>query len=630
MSSQPSRVPRKIALCYVRLSYTKDDSDRQSPERQRANIQRICDREGWIPEWYEDADGHKSGRYVKNRPGWQQLEKRLKDPDIVGLVSNDSGRMHRKTWRVGYLLDQLDEYGLRLIMALQDREYDTSDPTDRLLLTFMAFQDEAYANDIAAKAKDSINYRKSLGKTVGMPPFGTVRDNGYLVPSPYGAWLLPDGSYRRGEVGQEPPVEGALWRGYYDCARRVLEVYTENLKGRETVAYTMVDEGWAFRDRKGNPRPFNKDDVRRITSNWPQYAGLSPKGKAKDFNPNLVDDPVGLLYDTGRQVFPLELLRKVAEIHQKRGGIRRPPGSQKNAHPYALTRLLYCAHCEENAAAQNNPALRTRISGHDRNGQLRYRHAEGVKCGCQRKSVVIDVIEDDFARLIKLLTIKEEALPLMVDLALQAEGGGIDDADFEAQKAAAIAKAKRRVENARFLFLEGDISQDEYLRRKEHNERQIAHWEVRTTASEKAAIELAMCMNALDNLAQLFDTADDEDKQQMARMLFEYVVYDLDRQQIVDFRLKPWADRYLVLRAALYGDDGGMLPHGDDGSDSGDSGDSEGHSETGVSEENSEEKGSGPSLKTRTDYCPIGGCRADHSPRFCSRWRSRYPSRIAA
>jgi hypothetical protein len=434
-----------------------------------------------------------------------------------------------------------------------------------------------------------------------MPPFGTIRENGYLVPFPYGAWLLPDGSFQRGEVGQEPPVEEALWRGYYDCARRVLEVYTENLKGRETVAYTMVDEGWAFRDRKGNPRPFNKDDVRRITSNWPQYAGLSPQGKAKDFNPNLVDDPVGLIYDTGRQVFSLELLRKVAQVHQKRGGVRRPPGSQKNAHPYALTRLLYCAHCEHHAEEQNNPALRTRISGHDRNGQLRYRHAEGVKCGGKRKSVAIDVIEDDFARLIHLLTVKQEALPLMVDLALQAEGGGIDDEDFEAQKAAAIAKAKRRVENARFLFLEGDISQDEYLRRKEHNERQIAHWEVRTTASEKAAIELAMCMNALDNLAQLFDTADDEDKQQMARMLFEYIVYDLDRQQIVDFRLKPWADRYLVLRAALYGDDdlaGDPVP--DDGGS-----DDSGGSEAGVSGTDSKQKDNGPDLKTRTDYCPI-------------------------
>ena len=493
MSSQASRVPRKVALCYVRLSYTKDESDRQSPERQRANIQRICDREGWIPEWYVDADGHKSGREVKNRPGWQELEKRLQDPDVVGLISNDSGRMHRKTWRVGYLLDQMDEYGLRLILALQDREYDASDPTDRLLLTFMALQDEHYANDIAIKAKDSINYRKGLGKTVGMPPFGTIRDDdGYHIPSPYGAWLLPDGTWVTGQDGDDPPEIGALWRGYYDAARRTLELYVRNKKGRDTVAADLNKEGWAFRTRKGVPRPFNKDDVRRITSSWPQYAGLSPEGSAKNFNPNLADDPVGMLYDTGRQVFPLDLLRKVAEVHIARGGVRRPPGSQKDAHPYALTRLLYCAHCEEVAEKHNNPALRTRISGHNRRGQLRYRHAEGVSCGCKRKSVTIDVIEDDFARLIKLLTINPDALPGMIELAVQAaDGSSVEDDDFEEQKVIAIAKAHRRIENARFLFLEGDISQDEYLRRKEHNERQIAHWEARTTETEKAAIELA-------------------------------------------------------------------------------------------------------------------------------------------
>lgn len=608
MSSQSSRVPRKIALCYIRLSYTKDDSDRQSPERQKANIQRICDREGWIPEWYIDADGHKSGREVKNRPGWQELEKRLQDPDVVGLISNDSGRMHRKTWRVGYLLDQMDEYGLRLILALQDREYDASDPMDRMMLTFMALQDEAYANDIAAKAKDSINYRKSLGKTVGLPPFGTIRDDkGYHIPSPYGAWLLPDGTWVAGQEGDDPPQEGALWRGYYDAARRALELYVRNKKGRDTVATDLNKEGWAFRTRKGVPRPFNKDDVRRITSSWRQYAGLSPAGSAKNFNPNMVDDPLGMLYDTERQVFPLDLLRKVAEVHVARGGVRRPPGSQKNAHPYALTRLLYCAHCEEVAEKHNNPALRSRISGHNRRGQLRYRHAEGVSCGSKRKSVTIDVIEDDFGRLIKLLTINPDALPQMIDLAVQSlDGTSVEDEDFDAQKAAAIARARRRIENARFLFLEGDISQDEYLRRKEHNERQIAHWEARTTETEKAAIELAMCMEALDTLVDIWDTANDEDRQQMARMLFEYIVYDFDRQQIVDFRLKPWADRYLILRAALYGDDGAGMPDGGQDDDSGDSGGSEEHSGAGVSGEDSDQNGIGPSLKTRTDYCPIG------------------------
>lgn len=44
----------------------------------------------------------------------------------------------------------------------------------------------------------------------------------------------------------------------------------------------------------------------------------------------------------------------------------------------------------------------------------------------------------------------------------------------------------------------------------------------------------------------------DEDRQGMARNLFNYVIFDLDTHRIVDFRLKPWADRFVTLRAALY------------------------------------------------------------------------------
>ncbi len=61
---------RNIALCYVRQSFTRDDDDKNSPERQRANIERVCEENDWVPEWYEDAEGHKSARKVKNRPGW--------------------------------------------------------------------------------------------------------------------------------------------------------------------------------------------------------------------------------------------------------------------------------------------------------------------------------------------------------------------------------------------------------------------------------------------------------------------------------------------------------------------------------------------------------------------------------
>lgn len=33
---------RKIALCYVRLSYSRDEDDANSPERQKANIRSMC------------------------------------------------------------------------------------------------------------------------------------------------------------------------------------------------------------------------------------------------------------------------------------------------------------------------------------------------------------------------------------------------------------------------------------------------------------------------------------------------------------------------------------------------------------------------------------------------------------
>lgn len=590
---------------------------KHGPERQRANIQAMCDQHGWNPEWYVDAEGHKSGRDVKNRPAWLALKERLSHPDVVALVANDLARLHRKTWRIGHLLEQLDDYGVRLVMAAPGRQLDTSDPMNRMMIQFMAMQDEAYATDISRRAKDSIAYRKGQGKTVGMPPFGTLRNaDGYLEPSPEGAWLLPDGRYMPGHIEEDPPEPGALWRGYHEAAQRILELYAENNQGIERIAYQMTDEGWAFRDRKHQPRTINRDDIRRVTSNWRQYAGLSPVGRAKDQNASMLENPTGILYDTGRSVFPMELIERVAQVQEERSVTTRPFGSVKQAHPYPLTRLLWCAQCERNADEQENPKLRSRLSGVDQYGNLRYRHAEGVKCGCKTRSVNKDAIEDDFKKLIGFLSIKEDKLSLLVEMAIQAERGGpnpVED-DIERQKQAAIAKLRRKIEAARDLFADGDYSREEYLKRKSEYEREIAHWESRTTDTQKAAVELRMCMEVLNMISSLWDESTDEDRQQLARMIFEGIIYDLDRQRIVHFTLKPWAERFLELRTKLWWaserndegpeDEGPNGGHSDgrDGCDDDDSGRSQGK----VSGVDSGEKGNRSCLKSTSDLCPIG------------------------
>jgi hypothetical protein len=59
-------------------------------------------------------------------------------------------------------------------------------------------------------------------------------------------------------------------------------------------------------------------------------------------------------------------------------------------------------------------------------------------------------------------------------------------------------------------------------------------------------------MAAFSQVAHQWSSADSDERIVLARGLFQYLVFDLDKQQIVDFRLHPWADQYLILRADLY------------------------------------------------------------------------------
>jgi DNA invertase Pin-like site-specific DNA recombinase len=175
--SKMSSLPRTTALCYIRQSVTRDNSDTNSPERQRMNIQAVCEKHGWTPEWYTDAEGHKSGRSETNRPGWLALKSRLGDPDVVALVANDTSRLHRKSWRIGDLLDFLQGHNVRLVLASSNQEIDLSGITGLIFIQLAAIFDEWYAADISRRAKDSISHRKRSGKVINVP-FGTT--NGWL------------------------------------------------------------------------------------------------------------------------------------------------------------------------------------------------------------------------------------------------------------------------------------------------------------------------------------------------------------------------------------------------------------------------------------------------------------------
>ena len=97
---------RNVALAYVRKSLVRTASDEISPAKQHQALEHLCAMHGWTPEWYEDAEGHRSGRSEKGRPGWKALKAQLGRSDIVAVVSYSLSRLSRD---LRHFLDFLDE-----------------------------------------------------------------------------------------------------------------------------------------------------------------------------------------------------------------------------------------------------------------------------------------------------------------------------------------------------------------------------------------------------------------------------------------------------------------------------------------------------------------------------------------
>lgn len=112
------------------------------------------------------------------------------------------------------------------------------------------------------------------------------------------------------------------------------------------------------------------------------------------------------------------------------------------------------------ATEDNNSCRRSRLSASNAD-RPRYRHLVRIQCSCKKRSINARGLETVFLRLVGLLTIRDEALPEMLEMTLQSERSKVEEGDLETQKQAAIAKHKRRIDAAR-----SDLSREEYLKHK--------------------------------------------------------------------------------------------------------------------------------------------------------------------
>ncbi len=542
-------VSRTIALCYVRQSLTRDEMPQHSPDRQKANITALCQEQGWIPLWFVDADGHRSGYGEANRPAWQQLKDWLAHPQVVAIVANEPSRVYRQMWRMGRLMEDLEKQAVQLRFAAPNSPVrDISNPAERFLLQMYALLDEHLVHDLSRRQKDAIAHRRRQGKTSGIPPFGTVRDQeGYLMPSPQGVWVSPDGRVVSKDAHREPPETGALWRGHHACAIRLLTLYAESGWGRARIAQQLNAEGWRFRNRKGQPRPLVDDDVRRVVANWPEYGGLVGEKRAKD-RATLYPDDCALAASLARAVVPLELLKKVAVTAAARRQQRRGRGRRPHTDPLLLAGLCYCAHCETQTNQEPTSVRRTRLASVGTAQKPFYRHPSNKACKVHTHSLTAERLEAEVGRLINLLCLSKPTLEALKAASMS----GTEAQGDSSARAASLALYEQRLSRAKQLYLSLDLDEAEYRALVAQIQPMINHLKAVPITPSEHLLHLEYCATKLHQLQRLWETGNQSERRAALRDAFEEFVIDLDTELITSFRLKPWADSYLRVCARAF------------------------------------------------------------------------------
>jgi len=541
---------RRVALCYVRQSFTRDENDTSSPDRQRANIEAMLAGSGLRLEWYEDVDGHKSGATVTGRPKWQALERRLADADVAVLIANDLSRLHRKGWRIGALVEMVEAHSVRLVLAAPGRQIDLGTPMGRLLIQFIAMIDEYYVIDARIRQQDNARRRRERGITTGNPPFATYRgDGGYLERTRRGAWFLPDAQFVAG-VPETCPAAGAIWRPYAETALHILTRYATRSVGYENIAYQLQAEGWPFEDRKDVPRPVTGDDVRRVIGNWPEYGGLVGGHRAKDRTQHDLTLLQAMAFSEVRAVFPTDVLRQVAQ--RQKGNKERLHSAQQGvtheSYAYPLRALLRCAACERNAIERQDPRLRSALGGTDQNGVKRYRHKSGVGCGCAARSIRCAPVEEDFVRLLTALQPREGLLNRLLSTARRVAPRSIFQHVNHAQhQQRALQRVERQIAVLQRQYQNGIFAEMHYVQQLAEYEHTRAKLAAQAVPATLPPFDLGTCLAMLEHLDTLWHLSTAEQKQGLAQNLFESIVYDLDQQRIVAYTLTAWAQFFLTV-----------------------------------------------------------------------------------
>ncbi len=429
------RTAPRTALGYIRRSVIKVGQRTDSPAKQRANIERICQEKGWSVEWYEDAaEGkHFSGRSEDKRLAWQELKRQLARPDVAAVVVNSLDRASRSPKDFFNFLDLLEEHDVALVSCKE--QFDTTTPMGRAFLGILMVVASLESDMASERISSTIDYRRNKGLHWGNTPYG----------------------YRKLEDGTMVESEDAA------VVRQVYELYASGQWSYYAIAKHLNGQGARMTNRYHERKPFDKKNIRIFLQNHWLYRGwLVNNGHNGEciFEHDESNPPEGAIPGQFPALISEELAIQVAENLKMRQNIAP---QRKPDHIYLLTPILYCGRC--GAPLRGKPTR----------GEYFYAHADKSCCRGYGNipSEPVEQYAIDLLHGFHIPADWREAIEHKLKERIEAMQN-----PRQHEISAQVAKLRQSLGRLRDVYVYGDISKEDYEQQRDELHRQIANHEV--------------------------------------------------------------------------------------------------------------------------------------------------------
>ncbi len=92
--------------------------------------------------------------------------------------------------------------------------------------------------------------------------------------------------------------------------------------------------------------------------------------------------------------------------------------------------------------------------------------------------------------------------------------------------------------------MQAELSDEEYQRLRDENEREILRWENRTQDISRMYLQMEKCAVMVESFNRAWENGTDGERHELAHSLFDEIVVDIDTRRITSFKLEPFAQGF--------------------------------------------------------------------------------------